>query len=937
MAEQRELRHVIEDIKTKLSIYDVAQRLNIQIPSKGDAACPVHNGQSLRFKEKEDSWYCHGSCKTGGDILNLYQFAEGVDFAAALKQLASWAGVVLEITPDDQRKAEARRKIEDILGIAATFYASLYDGSPAQSYAKGRGLDVPEAKLGYAPDAWATLVDYLTTMDIDLAQAEEAGLIVARKTSGYYDLLRNRLIIPAWDRGRCVYIAGRALDDSKDEQGKRAAQKFCNIEHDGKPLYHLNGALKRGSTPIVTESLTDALAFSAHHLPGVGTYGATIQPQHVITLSRHDTIYVAAHNDAAGAAFVNSCATALGERVRVAPAPPGYSDWDEALAAGQAWAPDAALTWFRWSLSRIPATVDPVTSKPLITPLLDYLATLDDAALSTHYLDEMRKHFGWSRDAHRAYDSSLKTARAERRKQSTDAQRVKSDDAGQTINVKPDPEFINPAQAYFEGIVYVARNATRSVSVTRRDGQERTYDVHKPVIITSDRRLIDPPTLAKDAPPGTVIYINDARTLALSKPMEQASSQWGYGSYSAHLAGTAPDVHPHTIYDQLMADIKQYVYHDDPGDYVIAVLWAMGTFFHQQFDAFPYLIINGHKGAGKTTLLHWLHHVAFNSTHVVNTSEASMFRWIEAAAPTMLIDEQEGLNSRKAAKEDQAAFMGILKSGYQRGTKVTRQDPNNPSIRQTFDVYCPKALAAVEQFEDILSDRGILVYMPKVSEAELKTFGIKPRNQMDAAEFQAIRDTLYLLLMQWSDELQTIRQQLKNSHGARFGELIFPLLCMAALVDASRGTGRQVLAELEQAIARQSTKRDQRNAFTPEALLQDACRLVCEDAEIAIHDKPQASMYAQRMGNGTVVADARHIADAFRSLFTSANESFFRAEWLGKQVSKSSYIDPWEPEGHTNKQGYRWRRAVNERNPDTGETGVAIKQFSTYIIYPNKL
>lgn len=928
-----DLSYSIDDIKARLTCHDVAGRLNIQMPRRGDATCPKHAGQSLRIKD--DWWRCFGGCDAGGDVIGLYMWVEGVDFMTALRQLAEWAGVTLKLDPAAVRAAEARRRVEDVLAVAADFYALCYPGSPAEAYAKGRGLDVAEAHLGYARDSWNNLTAYLIDKGIDLAQAEAAGLIKKNKSGGYYDVLRHRMVAPAYERGRCVYLAGRALDGGTTDEGKA---KYMNIALDEPPLYHLNGALKKGSTPILTESVTDVLAFSAHHLPGVGTYGAALSDGQRHVLERFDVIYVAAHNDDAGAAFVNRCAESLGERIRVAPAPAGHKDWDEALRRGVLWEPDESLTWFRWWLRQLPADLDPVTSKRPIQALIDYLASLDDAALSAHYLDEMRRHFNWSRDTHRAYDRDLKTARAARTKQAVDRQRVKSDDSGARVNIGPDPGFINPAQAYHDGIVYVARNVTRKVSVpSRREGEETEYDVYKPVIITSDRRLIDPPALPKNAPPGAVIYINEARTLALTKPMEQASNQWSYACMSAHLRGEAPEVQPHLIYDQLLADIKQYVYHDDPGDYIINVLWAMGTFFHQQFDAFPYLIINGHKGAGKTTLLHWLHHVAFNSTHVVNTSEASLFRWIEAAAPTMLIDEQEGLNSRKAGKEDQAALMGILKSGYQRGTTVTRQDPNNPSIRQTFEVYCPKALAAVEQFEDILSDRGILVYMPKVKPDVLATHGIKPRDQMDTAMLQAIRDNLYLLLMQWSDELQTIRQKMQNIHGARFGELIFPLLCMAGLVDATRGQGRQVLAELEQAIGRQSTKRDQRNAFTPEEMLADAIRSLVGEAEIAIKDRPQASTLPQRLDNGHVVMDARHIADAFRSLFPSAGESYFRAEWLGRQVNKTGYIDPWQPEGFTGKHGYRWRREVRERDPNTGEVETVTKQFSTYIVYPEKL
>ena len=95
----------------------------------------------------------------------------------AVKELAGWAGIAIKLDPAAVRKAEARRRSEDILHVAALFYAGLYEGSPAQAYAKGRGLDVADAHLGYAPDGWRGLVDHLQTAGIDLDQAVDAGLI----------------------------------------------------------------------------------------------------------------------------------------------------------------------------------------------------------------------------------------------------------------------------------------------------------------------------------------------------------------------------------------------------------------------------------------------------------------------------------------------------------------------------------------------------------------------------------------------------------------------------------------------------------------------------------------------------------------------------------------------------------------------------------------
>lgn len=921
-------------IKSKLTPSDVFSRLGYALPKgKGDARCPKHDGVSLRLRDDQGLWHCFG-CNVGGDIISLHTWLTGADFKDAVRELADWAGVTIQLAPDDVRKLQQRRQVEDLLAWAADWYAARYAGSVAEAYAKSRTIEAPDARLGYAPDAWDDLTQALDAAGIDLRQAEAAGLIKQRGQSAtFYDVLRHRLIVPNYSRGRCVYLQGRALAGGQTDDG---TTKFKNTALAEPPLYHLNGALSGKHTPILSESTTDTLRLTVAGLPGVSTYGAALKDGQLAQLRRLDRLYLAIHNDAAGGRFADNVAGALGEAVRIAPPPEGYKDWDEALTAGQPWAADENLTWLRWRLRSIAADTDPIKLKEVLEPLLSYLVDLDEAALSTIYLNEMAKHFSWPRDLQRAYEKTIKERRADRTKASQDARRVKSDDSGQRIDVIPDPVYINASQTYRDGVVYIARKVARKVTQIDKLGNATIYDVHRPAIITSDRRLLIPPEPKRDAPIGAVTYLNDERTLAMTKPLNNATDRWSYEGYTAHLDGRAPDVAPHVIYDQLLASIRQYVYHNAPGDYVIDVLWCMGTYFHQQFDAFPYLAVSGHKGSGKTTLLHWLSFVAFNALHIVNTSEASLYRMVEALAPTMLIDEQEGMNSRNAAKDGPlAALMGILKSGYQKGTTVTRQDPDAPAITQEFNVYSPKAMAAVAAFEDILADRAILVYMPKVTGATLKREQIRPRGLMHDGEFAPLRDNLYLLLMQHSDALTTIRQRAQSEHGARFGELAFPLICMAALVDLSRGD-RTTLNALDAALAQQEQHRAERNDLTPEAMLTEAVRLVVADA-IPADGRPKPEKYAQLLPDGCVVMDAIHISDAFGALFSGRKDSFFNDQWLGNQVARTDYIDKYRPPGHTAKAAYRWERIISERSERTGDIEPMRKLLSVYIVMPTAL
>lgn len=865
----------LTEIKRRLSIPDVAERLGIEIPRKGDALCPRHKGHSLRLKE--DYFYCHGGCAEHGgkgDIFSLVMFVEGCDFSEALRICAEWAGVKLQMSPAEQDRLVRQRKIEDLLTYAADFYASHYADSPAESYAKQRCLSYAPARLGYAPDAWDALTKALTETGVALPDAEAAGLIKARDGGrGYYDALRNRLVIPAYEGGRCTYLQGRAICD-KDQP------KYINISLGEPPLYSANGALK-STAPIITESTTDALRLSAAGLPAVGTYGAALKEHQQRRLTSFERIYVAGQNDAAGLKFIDAVALALGEKVRPVLPPPGHKGWDEALSAGVAWEPDDGLTWVRWRIRQTPPQDDQLALRQALSPVFEYLATLVDDALLTVYLDEMRQRYGWKRELAQTYLKQLRDTRAARaaaaRSDGADVG-AESETIGETLEP---PVFLSPAIAEHDGIVYLSQMMAFTSTVQTKAGAI-TCPVYRAVMLTSDRRRLLPELPPKGAPEGAITFLDRERNLALRGPLtDAAEGRWSYNGMVAFLNGTSGRAAPHEVYDALLDNLRRYVYHADSSSYAVDVLWTMGTYFHQIFNAYPYLALHGHRGAGKTTLLTWLSALGFNARFLVNASEASLYRSIQLQAPTLLIDEQEGLNSSKAARENKADLMGILKSGYKKGAQVARQRLDLPGVTEYFEVYSPKALASIEHFEDVLENRAILTFMTE------KPAGVhlEDANRIlnhDADEFAPLRDQLYLLLMHEAPSVRRIAAHVTFSAENRFRELFLPLFAMAALVDLSRGQGRQVVAELETSSAQKLVLRKERDTLTPESQLREALGLVVRRArfpESSDHDGPA---FDER---GWVLADSLHIRDAFASLSLTRPFDGFET-WLGKQVQK---------------------------------------------------
>lgn len=581
------------------------------------------------------------------------------------------------------------------------------------------------------------------------------------------------------------------------------------------------------------------------------------------------------------------------------------------------------LRWLQEQLHAIPRSSDAVQARALLAPTLERIAAIPDEVTSVACLEEMRRFFKWNRETYTAYQKIVRERRGELQEAARPEHADVGPDSAELGETVPPPIFLSPALAEHDGIVYLSQRMAFKATKRHKRGHKVTTTVWKPVLLTSDRRRIVPQAPPDGADVDSVWWLDEGQRLALVGGLIDAPERrWSYDSIVAFLHGHTEPVKAHEVYDALLANLKRYVYHREPSSYVVDVLWTLGTYFYRLWPAYPYLALHGERGAGKTTLLTWLHAVCFNAEFVVNTSEASLYRSIQAKAPTLLIDEQEGLNSSKAAKETKADLMGILKSGYKSGAKVARQRLDRPDITEYFDVYSPKALAAIDLFEDVLENRAILTFMTtKPAGVALDDDGAITQR---AGEFQALRDQLYLLLMHEAGTVKRITARADFEGINRFRELFRPLFVMAALVDWSRGEGRQVLDELASAAAAKMRLREERDALSPEAQLREALRFLCSEAW---NDEVNLTRATLR-DDGLVLVDTLQIKEAFDALFSDRSQSFYNDHWVGKQAQKLAGMLAAEPR--------RRRRTVQERDPATGEAREVEKRVVCYLLDPKQ-
>jgi len=254
--------------------------------------CPFHaeKDPSFTVNPERQSFHCFG-CKKGGDIFTFWMEYHGASFIEALRDLAERYQVTITGTTSEGTKERSQREaLFQTNNIAAAYFewalGQSGKGVEARKYLKNRSISgetATEFRIGFAPDEWDGLVDFLRRRHTDLSLAVQAGLLVPKKNGGYYDRFRGRIIFPIFDlRNRIVGFGGRVLGD--------ALPKYLNtpetaVFRKGELLYGLHAssqAIREKGRAVIVEGYMDYLALRGHGLKeAVATLGTALTPAHV--------------------------------------------------------------------------------------------------------------------------------------------------------------------------------------------------------------------------------------------------------------------------------------------------------------------------------------------------------------------------------------------------------------------------------------------------------------------------------------------------------------------------------------------------------------------------------------------------------------------------------------------------------------------------------
>lgn len=434
----------VEEIKSRLDIVEVIQgylKLN-KAGSNWKGLCPFHSEKSPSFMvtPTRQMWHCFG-CGEGGDVFSFVQKIEGLEFADVLRMLAERAGVKLQ--KQDPQIQSQRKGGYEICELAARFFErqlASKTGQLALEYLKSRGINlesIENFRIGWAPDSWQSLRDFLRGENYSDKDIESAGLIV-KKESGdehdsvsnprqseygqrqsalsYHDRFRHRIMFPICDsQGQVIGFSGRIFDKVKGRTVHEDAGKYINtpntlLYNKSLALYGLDKAKSAirdsGNCILVEGNLDVVMSHQAGVENAVATCGTAFSQDHSRILKRYtDKIFLAFDADIAGDSALKKSigiAMASGLSVSVVSIPLGKDTADAVKENPGLWK-ESALKPIPYvahlisrSMENFSGTLD--SKKMVLANVLPFIKTISSPLEKDFWLEELSRRVEVSKE-----------------------------------------------------------------------------------------------------------------------------------------------------------------------------------------------------------------------------------------------------------------------------------------------------------------------------------------------------------------------------------------------------------------------------------------------------------------------------------------------------------------------------------------------------------
>lgn len=395
-----------EEVRARLNIEDVVSEY-VQLKRagrnfKGLSPFTSEKTPSFIVSPEKHIWHDFSSGK-GGDVFSFVMEVEGIDFRAALEQLARRAGVDLSLydTAASGEVAKKKMRLLEAHKLATDYYQhTLVKNKSAMGYVfKKRGMDKTvfhEFLLGYAPDSGDALTKYLAKKGFTTKELGDAGL--TNRYGG--DLFRGRMMVPLMDHaGQVVGFTGRILED--DPKAPKYLNTPATLIYDKSRhvfgLSQAKEAIRKADAVVIVEGNLDVVSSHQAGIKNVvATAGTALTEGHLKALSRLTmNVKLAFDGDAAGLAATERAipiAQAVGVELSIVNLPKNVKDPDELVKNDPSlWqkAIDTSEAVVDWVLGQYSKREDINTAagkRRFSSASLGVIRNLKDAVEREHYL-----------------------------------------------------------------------------------------------------------------------------------------------------------------------------------------------------------------------------------------------------------------------------------------------------------------------------------------------------------------------------------------------------------------------------------------------------------------------------------------------------------------------------------------------------------------------
>jgi putative DNA primase/helicase len=163
------------------------------------------------------------------------------------------------------------------------------------------------------------------------------------------------------------------------------------------------------------------------------------------------------------------------------------------------------------------------------------------------------------------------------------------------------------------------------------------------------------------------------------------------------------------LLDSIRRVFRRYIVLPKGADIALP-LWALHAWTYDAGDVSPFLVlVSPTKRCGKTNTLIILLYLTPRSELASNITGPALFRYIEQAHPTLLIDEADSF------VKDNEELRGILNSGHTKPAAYVRRtvEENGEHKTRRFSTWTPKAIATIRGLADTLDDRAVTLMLQR--------------------------------------------------------------------------------------------------------------------------------------------------------------------------------------------------------------------------------